>query len=75
MSSKQFAAVLGFAFVVVWIALNFGWAVLCLLGALVFYLAAVLIERAMQSTDFATLARTWGSPQTPPSPPPRRGVR
>ncbi len=75
MSSKQIAAVLGFAFVAVWITLSFGWAVLCLIGALVFYLAAVLIERAMQSTDFVALARTWGSAQTPPPPPPRPGGR
>jgi len=76
-SSKQFAAVLGFAFVTVWITLAFGWAVLCLIGALIFYLAAVLIERATQSTDFVSLVRTWGSAQTPPPPPPppRAGVR
>jgi hypothetical protein len=59
MSSKQFAAALGFAFVTVWITLNFGWAVLCLIGALVFYVAAVLIARATQSTDFVALVRTW----------------
>ena len=76
MSSKQFAAALGFAFVTVWITLNFGWAVLCLIGALVFYVAAVLIARATQSTDFVALVRTWGSVQTPSSsPPPRAGVR
>jgi hypothetical protein len=73
-SSKQFAAVLGFAFVAVWITLSFGWAVLCLIGALAFYLAAVVIERALQSTDLLAIVRTWESSQTP-TPPPRRGVR
>jgi hypothetical protein len=72
MSSKQFAAALGFAFVTVWITLGFGWAVLCLIGALVFYVATVLIERTTQSTDFVALVRTWGSAQTPPPPPPPR---
>jgi hypothetical protein len=76
MSSKQFAAVLGFAFVAIWITLNFGWAVLCLIGALVFYVAAVLIEQAMHSTDVFAIVRRWGSTQTPPAPPPPRpGVR
>lgn len=74
MSSKQFAAVLGFAFVAVWIALNFGWAVLCLIGALAFYVAAVIIERALQSTDVLAIVRMWGSSQTP-TPPSRPGVR
>ena len=72
MSSKQFAAALGFAFVTVWITLGFGWAVLCLIVALVFYVATVLIERTTQSTDFVALVRTWGSAQTPPPPPPPR---
>jgi len=75
MSAKQFAAALGFAFATVWITLGFGWAVLCLIGALVFYVAAILIERATQSTDLIALARTWASAQTPPPPPPRAGVR
>jgi UPF0716 family protein affecting phage T7 exclusion len=40
---KQFAAILGFAFVAAWIGFNFGLALLCLLGAAGFYaLAAVL---------------------------------
>ena len=73
-SSKQFAAALGFAYVAVWITLGFGWAVLCLIGALTFYLAAVIIERAMQSTDLLAIFSSWGSPQTP-NPPPRPGVR
>jgi hypothetical protein len=42
--SKYFAAALGFAFAAVWIAADFGRAVLCLLGAAVFYLVAALIQ-------------------------------
>jgi|GEM_PF-1864137 hypothetical protein len=39
-TAKQFAAVLGFAFVAVWIDASFGGALACLAGALVFYAAA-----------------------------------
>ncbi len=56
----------------IWITLNFGWAVLCLIGALVFYLGAILIERATGSTDVVGIVRTWGSSQTTPAPPPPR---
>ena len=44
MTSSQFAAALGFAFVAVWIAMGFGSAVLCLVGAAIFY-AVVLLAR------------------------------
>lgn len=40
MSLKQFAAFIGFAFVAVWIGFDFGDAVLCLVGAAVFYAGA-----------------------------------
>ena len=39
MTSQQFAALLGFLFVAAWAALNFGDAILCLIGAAVFMLA------------------------------------
>ena len=37
MTMKQYLGLLGFAFVVVWIAAGFGHAVLCLIAAGVFY--------------------------------------
>ena len=43
-SRKHFAAGLGFAFAAAWIAFGFGDAVLCLLGAALFYAAARLLE-------------------------------
>jgi hypothetical protein len=40
MNDRQFAALLGFAFVAAWIGFNFGYALLCLVGAGAFYLLA-----------------------------------
>ncbi|MHB1468057.1 MAG: hypothetical protein ACYCU0_06850 [Solirubrobacteraceae bacterium] len=37
MTSKQFAALFGFAFVAAWIGLGLGDAILCLIGAIVFW--------------------------------------
>ena len=44
MNSRHLAALLGFAFVAAWIALNFGYALLCLIGAGVFYALAAVLE-------------------------------
>jgi hypothetical protein len=42
MNPQQFAALLGFLFVAAWAALGFGDAILCLIGAGVFYLAVAV---------------------------------
>ena len=39
MTSQQFAALIGFLFVAAWAALDFGDAILCLIGAALFMLA------------------------------------
>lgn len=44
MNPRHFAALLGFAFVAAWIALNFGYALLCLLGAGAFYALAAVFD-------------------------------
>lgn len=44
MDRKQFGALLGFLFVAAWIGFNFGYAVLCLVGAALFYLVASYLE-------------------------------
>lgn len=44
MTMRQFAAILGFAFVAAWIAFGFGYAVLCLVGAAAFFAAALVLE-------------------------------
>ncbi len=42
MNPQQLSALLGFLFVAAWAALSFGDAVLCLIGAAVFYLATAM---------------------------------
>jgi hypothetical protein len=44
MNTRHLAALLGFGFVAAWIALNFGYALLCLIGAGVFYSLAAVME-------------------------------
>lgn len=50
-NARQFAALLGFAFVAAWISLNFGYALLCLAGAGAFYLAANLLEGGLDVAE------------------------
>jgi len=44
MTTRHLAALLGFAFVAAWIALSFGYALLCLAGAGVFYAVAAVLQ-------------------------------
>jgi len=41
---KHYLGLLGFLFVAAWIAFDFGRAVLCLVGAVVFYLAGEVVQ-------------------------------
>ena len=41
---KYYLGLLGFLFVAAWIVLNFGDAILCLVGAVVFYLVGSVLE-------------------------------
>lgn len=49
---KYFAAGLGFAFTAAWIAFGLGDAVLCLVGAGVFYAVASFLEGDLDLADF-----------------------
>lgn len=51
MTSAQFAAILGFAFVAVWIAFGFGSAVLCLVGAAGFYATMLFLRGDLDLGD------------------------
>jgi hypothetical protein len=44
MNLQHFLALLGFLFVAAWIAFNFGYAILCLVGAGVFYALGALLQ-------------------------------
>ncbi len=64
MNPQQLAAVLGFLFVAAWAALGFGDAILCLVGAAVFYLATAMyrgeldLEALQQRTSGSRPTRT-----------------
>jgi hypothetical protein len=58
---KLVAAVLGFAFVAMWIAVDFGAAVLCLVGAIVFWGIAALVRREL---DVAQIQSRFGQRET-----------
>jgi hypothetical protein len=57
MTPPYFAALIGFLFVAAWAALGFGDAVLCLLGAAVFYAAAAFYRGEL---DLAALQQRGG---------------
>ncbi len=66
MNPSQLSALLGFLFVAAWIALGFGDAVLCLVGAGVFYIASALYRGEL---DLAALQQRASQP--PSARPPR----
>jgi len=51
MKPQQLAALLGFLFVAAWAALDLGDAVLCLVGAAVFYLATAFYRGELDLTE------------------------
>ena len=51
MNDRRLAAALGFAFVAAWIAFNFGYALLCLLGAAIFWAAASVLDGNLDLGD------------------------
>jgi hypothetical protein len=60
MSQKQFLAVLGFAFMAAWIGFNFGYAVLCLVGAALFYAAGSFAQGELDLSDIQDRFRGVG---------------
>jgi hypothetical protein len=75
MTTKQFAAVLGFGFVAAWIALNFGHAVLCLVGPAVFYGAAAVLQGEVDLGEVQRRLRSGGEAGSFRSPTPAAGGR
>ena len=64
MTSQQFAALLGFLFAAAWAALGFGDAILCLVGALVFWLANAFYRGEL---DLAALQERASGYRRPPT--------
>jgi len=62
MNLKQLSALLGFFFVFTWIAFSFGEAVLCLLGALVFYGIAAVLQGDVDLADVQARVRAAQNP-------------
>lgn len=75
-TSKHLAAALGFAFAAAWIGFNFGYALLCLVGAGAFYLAASYIEGDLDVGGLGERLspQATGAARRPP-PVARRGAR
>ena len=57
MNAKQLAGLLGFLFVAAWIAFGFGDAILCLIGAGVFYIATALYQGELDLAELQRRAR------------------
>ena len=51
MNFKQFLGLLGFLFVAAWIGFNFGYAILCLVGAGLFYAIGALLQGELDLGD------------------------
>jgi hypothetical protein len=51
MNLKQFLGLLGFLFVAAWIVFNFGYAILCLVGAGVFYAIGAVLQGELDLGD------------------------
>jgi hypothetical protein len=69
MTRKYLAAIFGFAFVAVWIRFGFGDAILCLIGAAIFYAVVSFLEGDL---DLADLQGRFRNNDTNPSAPPAR---
>ncbi len=64
MNLKQFLGLLGFLFVAAWIAFNFGYAILCLVGAALFYAAGAVLQGELDLGDVqARIQRSQSVPR------------
>jgi hypothetical protein len=64
MNLKQFLGLLGFLFVAAWIAFNFGYAILCLVGAGVFYAIGAVLQGELDLGDVQSrIQRSQGVPR------------
>jgi hypothetical protein len=77
MSTKHFAALIGFAFVAAWISFNLGYAILCLVGAAAFYALAGVVEGEIDLGEVQQSLRRSapGQRSAPSAAPPKRRVQ
>lgn len=69
---RHLAALLGFAFVAAWVGFNFGYALLCLVGAAAFYGAAGVLSGSVDLGELqerVTRRPTGATAQPRPAPP------
>lgn len=68
--TTHLAAALGFAFVAAWIAWSFGSAILCLIGAAVFYVVVAFRQGELDLAELQSRvsARQPSAPVAPPPP-------
>lgn len=71
MDRKQFGALLGFLFVAAWIGFNFGYALLCLVGAGLFYLVGAYLEGDVDVVELQSRLSPRGGIGSPAGPPPQ----
>jgi hypothetical protein len=67
--------VLGFGFVAAWIALSFGYAIRCLVGAAVFYGAAAVMQGEVDLGEVQRRLQSGGEARSFRSPTPAGGGR
>ena len=72
---KYLAAILGFAFIAAWIGFGLGDAVLCLLGAAIFYAVASFLEGDLDLVELQGRLRSNQTNPTAPTPRPRPRAR
>lgn len=63
MNIKQYLALLGFLFVAAWIGFGFGDAVLCLVGAVIFYAVGSVLEGELDLGELQSRMQRSGSAQ------------
>lgn len=75
MDRKALATLLGFAFVAAWIGFGFGDAILCVIGAAVFYAVMAFVEGDLDLVEVQSRVQRRGGSGAPPPPPPRTTPR
>ncbi len=71
---RYFAALIGFGFVAMWVSVGLASAVLCLVGAAVFFFGSALVQRRRVDSFTTRFAERSQTMRTAPARPSRRAV-